>query len=124
MRYLVTLKVTSQPDGPPPADLMEAIFKLGQEATEAGALLDNNGLAPSSEGARVELAGGRLTVSDGPFAEAKELISYALYQVRTKEEAVEWASRFVRLHRDLWPGYECEADVLRLMGPEDFAPPA
>ncbi|MFD0478706.1 hypothetical protein ACFQ0B_68825 [Nonomuraea thailandensis] len=50
MRYLVTLKVTAQPDGPPPADLMEAIMKLGQEATESGALLDTSGLAPSSEG--------------------------------------------------------------------------
>ncbi|GAA4986769.1 hypothetical protein HD597_007367 [Nonomuraea thailandensis] len=124
MRYLVTLKVTAQPDGPPPADLMEAIMKLGQEATESGALLDTSGLAPSSEGARVEVGGGRLIVSDGPFAEAKEMISYALYEVRTKEEAVEWASRFVRLHRDLWPGWEGEADVLRLFGPADFAPPA
>jgi hypothetical protein len=121
MRYFITLRVNAQPDGPPPADLMEAIFKLGQEATESGALLDTSGLAPSSEGARVELAGGRLTVSDGPFAEAKELISYAVYQVKTKEEAVEWGSRFLKIHRDLWPGWEGEADVLRLFGPEDFA---
>jgi hypothetical protein len=124
MRYLVTLKVAAQPEGPPPPGLMEAIFKLGQEATEAGALLDNSGLAPSSEGARIEVSGGRLTVSDGPFAEAKELISYALYEVRSKEEAVEWASRFVRLHLDLWPGWEGEVDVLRLFTPQDFAPPA
>ncbi|GAA4204277.1 YciI family protein [Microbispora amethystogenes] len=124
MRYLVTLKVAAQPDGPPPADLMEAIVKLGQEATEAGTLLDTSGLAGSAEGARVEVAGGRLIVSDGPFAEAKELISYALYEVRSKEEAVEWAARFLRLHRDLWPGWEGEADVLRLFGPEDFAAPA
>ncbi|GAA5037633.1 hypothetical protein HNP84_003172 [Thermocatellispora tengchongensis] len=123
MRYMITLRVNAQPDGPPPAELMEAIAKLGQEATESGVLLDTNGLAPSAEGARVELAGGRLTVTDGPFAEAKELISYALYQVRSKEEAVEWASRFLRLHRDMWPGWEGEADVLRLFGPEDFAPP-
>jgi hypothetical protein len=124
MRYLVTLKVAARPEGPPPPGLMEAIFKLGQEATEAGALLDNSGLAPSSEGARVEVSGGRLTVSDGPFAEAKELISYALYEVRSKEEVVEWTSRFLQLHRDLWPGWEGESDVLRLFTPEDFAPPA
>ncbi|WP_327590458.1 YciI family protein [Nonomuraea sp. NBC_00507] len=124
MRYLVTLKIAAQPDGPPPADLMEAIFKLGQEATEAGALLDQSGLAPSSEGARVEVSGGRLAVSDGPFAEAKEMISYALYEVKTKEEAVEWTSRFIKLHRDLWPGWEGQADVLRLFSPADFAPPA
>ncbi len=52
------------------------------------------------------------------------MISYALYQVRSKEEAVEWAYRFMRLHRDLWAGWEGEADVLQVFGPEDFAPPA
>ena len=49
-----------------------------------------------------------------------DVISYALYQVRSKEEAVEWASRFIKLHRDLWEGWEGEADVLKLLGPEDF----
>ncbi|MEV4799649.1 YciI family protein [Nonomuraea sp. NPDC049421] len=123
MRYLITLRVATQPEGPPPAELMEAIFKLGQQATESGALLDQSGLAPSSEGARVEVSGGRLAVTDGPFAEAKELISYALYEVRSKEEAVEWAGRFLKLHRDLWPGWEGQADVLRLFSPADLAPP-
>ncbi|WP_067179780.1 YciI family protein [Microtetraspora niveoalba] len=122
MRYMITLKVTAQPTTPPPAELMAAIAKLGEEATRAGVLLDTNGLAPSAEGARVELVGGKLSVTDGPFAEAKELISYALYQVRTKEEAIEWTSRFMKIHRDLWEGWEGEADVLRVFGPEDFAP--
>ncbi|MEU6739482.1 YciI family protein [Streptosporangium sandarakinum] len=124
MRYLITLRVTAQPATPPPTELMEAIMKLGEEATGAGVLLDTAGLAPNAQGARVELAGGRLSVTDGPFAETKELISYALYQVRSKEEAVEWASRFLRLHRDLWQGWEGEADIRRVMGPEDFAAPA
>lgn len=123
MRYMVLLKA-AQPSSPPPPDLMEAIVKLGEDATKAGALLDTAGLAPSAEGARVQLTGGRLSVTDGPFTEAKEMISYALYQVRNKEEAVEWASRFMRLHRDLWEGWEGEAEVLRVFGPEDFAPPA
>lgn len=123
MRYLIMLK-GNQPPGPPPAELMDAIMKLGEEATAAGALLDTAGLAPSAAGARVSLAGGALTVTDGPFAEAKETISYALYEVRTKEEAVEWTARFMKLHRDLWPGWEGESDVLKVFGPEDFAPPA
>jgi hypothetical protein len=122
MRYLIVLR-SGQPPTPPPAELMDAIMALGEEATKAGALLDTAGLAPSEAGARVELAGGKLTVTDGPFTEAKEMISYALYQVRSKEEAVEWASRFLRLHRDLWEGWEGEADVLRVFGPEDFGPP-
>ena len=123
MRYMILLNGT-QPAEPPPPGLMEAIMKLGEEATAAGALLDTAGLAPSIAGARVQLSGGHLSVVDGPFAEAKEFISYALYQVRSKEEAVEWASRFMRLHRDLWPGWEGAADVLKVFGPEDFAPPA
>src|SRR5437763_6780385 len=90
MRYLIMLK-GNQPPTPPPAELMDAIMKLGEEATAAGALLDTAGLAPSAAGARVSLYGGTLSVTDGPFAEAKETISYALYQVRSKEEAVEWA---------------------------------
>ncbi len=123
MRYLVILK-GNQPDSPPPPELMNGIMALGEEATKAGALLDNAGLAPSAAGARVQLSGGRLSVTDGPFTEAKELISYAMYEVRSRDEAVEWTTRFVKLHRDLWPGWEGEADVLKVFGPEDFAPPA
>lgn len=124
MRYMITLRVIDQPDTPPPADLMEAIAKLGEEATRSGALLDTAGLAPSSEGTRITLTGGELSMVDGPFTEAKELISYAMFEVRSKEEAVEWASRFLKVHRDHWKGWEGEADLLRVMGPEDFAAPA
>jgi len=123
MRYMILLK-GNQPATPPPAELMNAIMRLGEQATAAGALLDTAGLSPSAAGARVGLYGGKLTVTDGPFAEAKETISYALYQVRSKEEAVEWASRFITLHRDLWEGWEGEAEVLKVLGPEDFANPA
>ena len=123
MRYLIVLKTGQTPTPPPPA-LMDAIMKLGEEATNAGALLDTAGLAPSALGARLELTGGSISVTDGPFAEAKEMISYALYEVRSKEEAIEWTNRFLALHRDLWPEWEGTADVLKVFGPEDFAPPA
>jgi hypothetical protein len=123
MRYLMILKA-DQPATEPPAALMDAILKLGADATAAGALLDTAGLAPSVAGARVSLAGGQLSVTDGPFAEAKETISYALYEVRSKQEAVEWASRFIVLHRDMWPGWEGDAELLKVFGPEDFGPPA
>src|SRR3954469_21645058 len=123
MRYMILLK-GNQPPTPPPAELMDAIMKLGEEATAAGALLDSAGLAPSITGARVSLSGGRLSVTDGPFAEAKETISYALYEVRSKHEAIEWASRFLALHRDMWPGWEGDAEILKVFGPEDFGPPA
>jgi hypothetical protein len=123
MRYLMILKADQPPTEPPPA-LMDAIMKLGADATAAGVLLDTAGLAPSKAGAKVSFAGGQLSVTDGPFAEAKETISYALYEVRSKQEAVEWASRFIVLHRDMWPGWEGDAEILKVFGPEDFAPPA
>ena len=63
-----------------------------QEATNAGVLLDTQGLQPSANGSRVTLAQGRLNTTDGPFTEAKELISYAVYDVRAKEDAIEWTS--------------------------------
>ncbi|GIH02000.1 hypothetical protein Rhe02_00670 [Rhizocola hellebori] len=116
MRYMILLNA-EPPATPPPAELMEAIMKLGEEATRSGALLDTAGLMPSAAGARVQLSAGKLSVTDGPFAEAKEMISYALYQVRSKEEAVQWASRFLNLHHEFWPGWEGEATVLRVFDP-------
>ena len=121
MRYIILLKA-SQIAAPRP-ELFEAIMKLGEEATAAGALIDNAGLAPSATGARVRLSAGELSVMDGPFAEAKEFISYAQYEVRSREEAVEWAARFMRLHAEFVPGWEGECEVLKVFGPEDFPSP-
>ncbi|MFI0420607.1 YciI family protein [Spongiactinospora sp. 9N601] len=123
MRYMITLRVTAQPDTPPPAELMRAKATLGEEAAKSGALLDNGGLAPSAQGARIELTGGHMSVADGPFPDVDELAGYAVYQVAGKDEAVEWGSRFLALHRDLWPGWEGRVDVLRIFGPEDFGAP-
>jgi len=122
MRYLVVLEAT-QPPTPPPAELMAAIMALGEEATRAGVLLDNAGLAPSAAGARITVSGDAgLQVTDGPFAESKEMISYALYDTSSKEEVVEWTSRFMTMQHDLWPDWEGEARVLKVFGPEDFGP--
>jgi len=120
MRYLVLLKAVNVPDSVPPPELMAAIATLGQEATGAGVLLDSQGLQPSVSGSRVTLTGGRLSAADGPFTESKELISYAVYDVRAKEDAVEWTTRFLVAHRDLWPGWEGEADIIKVFGPEDY----
>jgi hypothetical protein len=122
LRYIVLLTGARLTDAPPA--LMEAIMKLGGEASASGALLDTAGLAPSTDAARVQLRAGHLSVMDGPFTEAKEVISYALYDVRSKEEAVEWARRFMAAHQEHVPDWDGVADVLRVMGPEDFAPPA
>ena len=124
MRYLVLLKALGTPDTPPPPELMAAILALGDDAGTAGVLLDTQGLQPSGAVSRVSLTAGQLSAADGPFTESKELISYAVYDVRSKEDAVEWTNRFLRLHADLWPGWEGEADVLKIFGPEDFGAPA
>ncbi len=123
MRYLTLLRAT-RATTPPPPELMAAIMRLGEEATAAGSLLDTAGLAPAEPGSRIALTGGDLAVTDGPFAESKEMISFALYDVRDRAEVVEWSSRFLKLHRDMWPGWEGEVDIHRVFGPEDFAPPA
>ena len=120
MRYMMLLSGTNSTT-PPPPELFEAIMKLGGEATEAGVLLDTAGLVPSATGARVALTGGKVTMTDGPFTESKELISYALYEVRSKAEAIEWASRFIKVHRDHWAGWEGTTDILQVMGPETGA---
>jgi hypothetical protein len=92
MRYLVILRSESATGNPPP-ELMEAIMRLGAEATNAGSLLDTAGLAPSAAGARVELTGGSITVTDGPFAEAKEFLAgYWIVEVDRPERAYQIAA--------------------------------
>jgi len=121
MRFLTVVKSDeSMPVGPPPPELMAGIAELGVRATMDGTLLDQGGLMPTATGAVVRVAGGKVTVVDGPFTEAKEVIGgYAMWQVRSKEEAVEAARRFMELHADLWPDHE----VRQVMDPADFGPP-
>jgi hypothetical protein len=121
MRYLVLLR-SARPTTPPPPELMAAIAQLGEEATKSGDLVDTAGLAPTALGSRLDVSSGELSVTDGPFAESKEIISYAIYDVATKEEAVEWTARFMRLHRDMWPGWEGDAEVLKVFDATDFPP--
>src|SRR5688572_30920304 len=104
MKFMVMVKGPEQA-GPPPHELMAGIAKLGQEATQAGVLVEVGGLLPTARGARVRIAGGRLRVVDGPFTEAKEVIGgYAVYEVKTKEEVIEWTKRFMELHKEHWQG--------------------
>src|SRR5262249_31059033 len=95
MRFLNMIRARENA-GPPPSALMGAIAKLGEEAMRAGVLVETGGLFPSAMGARVRLSGGYLVVTDGPFTETKELIGgYAVYDVKSKQEAIEWTSRFM-----------------------------
>ena len=94
MMFILPGQIASDEDYMPTADEVGAMSRYNEELTKAGVLLALDGLHPTSKGARVSFAGGKSTVTDGPFTEAKELIGgYWLIQVKSKEEAVEWASR-------------------------------
>lgn len=120
MKFMTMVK-SAENAGPPPKALMDAIMNLGLEAMKAGVLVESGGLAPSVKGGRVRLAGGKLTVLDGPFSEAKEVIGgYAVYDLPSREDAMRWATRFMEIHREHWPGWEGEAEVRQIFGPSDF----
>jgi hypothetical protein len=94
---------------------MAAIAKLGAEAAQAGVMVETGGLLPSAMGARVRLHAGQVQVTDGPFAETKELIGgYAVYNVKSKQEAIEWTTRFMQLHKEHWPGWEGESEIRQI----------
>jgi len=120
MRFLTMVK-SREPGGPPPARLMEAIGKLGEQATRSGELVMTGGLLPSAMGARIRLSDGELAVIDGPFTEAKEIVGgFAIYEVESKEKAVEASLRFMKLHQEHWPGWEGETEIRPMYGPADF----
>lgn len=104
-RYLTTIRVDEKnapAEGPSP-ELQERMGKLLEEITKAGVMLETAGLMPSSQGTRVTWSGGRLSVTDGPFAEAKEVIGgYSISQCKDMAEAVEWTKRFLALHEGYW----------------------
>jgi hypothetical protein len=104
----------------PEEDLFAAMADYHEELSQAGVLLDASGLQPSSKGWRIRYAGGKRTVVDGPFAESKELIAgYTLIQVRSREEAIEWARRFPA---PFGAHAEGEIEVRQLYELDDFPP--
>lgn len=114
MRFMTMVK-SSENSGPPPQALMEAIAKLGEENAKAGVMTEMGGLFPSVAGARVRLAGGKLTVIDGPFVETKEIVGgYAVFEVKSKKEAIEQTLRFMELHKEHWPGWEGETEIRQI----------
>jgi len=120
MKFMMIVKHTEN-QGPPPKSLMEAIANLAEAESKSGTMLGSGGLTATAQGARVRLSGGKVTVIDGPFAEAKEVIGgYAQFELKSKEEAVESAVRFMELHKQHWPGWEGETEVRQMYGPNDF----
>ena len=120
MRVMVMVKATknSEKGTLPSAKLLEDMGKFNEELIKAGIMLAGDGLRASSFGKRVHLGGGKKTVVDGPFAETKELVAgYWIWQVRSIDEAVEWAKRCP----DPMPGEEGLLEIRPLFEAEDFA---
>ena len=119
MKVMVIVKATKNSEAGvmPSEQLLTQMGKYNEELVKAGIMLAGDGLHPSSKGKRIKFSGGKRTVVDGPFAETKELIAgYWMWQVRSMEEAVEWARRCP----DPMPGEEAELEIRRVFEAEDF----
>jgi len=120
MKFMMLVKHPEN-SGPPPKELMDAIEKLTLEAAKDGTILGSGGLGPTAQSTRVRVSKGKLTVIDGPFTETKEVVGgYAQFELKSKEEAIEGAIRFMELHRKYWPEWEGETEVRQMFGPEEF----
>jgi hypothetical protein len=119
MRFMIIVKASKDSEAGklPSQELLAAMGKYNEELVKAGILLSGEGLQPSSKGAHVRFSGDRCTVIDGPFAETKELIAgYWLWQVKSKEETIEWVKRCP----NPMPGTEAEIEIRQVFENEDF----
>ena len=119
MRFMVMVKASkdSEAGKMPSQELLAAMGKYNEELVKAGIMLSGEGLHPSSKGARVRFSGNKRIVTDGPFAETKELVAgFWLWQVKSKEEAIEWLKRCP----NPMPGTEAEIELRQVFEAEDF----
>lgn len=108
MRFLCFHR-TAEDHGEPKPELFAEMSRLIEDMTKAGVLVSTGGLRKSADGSRIRLQGGKITVTDGPFTESKELVAgFAIVDVRNRAEAVEWATRFGRIVGD------CEVEVRQM----------
>jgi len=121
MRFMVIVKADKNSEAGvlPDEKLLADMGKFNDELVKAGVLLAAEGLQPSSKGARVRFSGNKRTVIDGPFSETKELVAgFWLFQVKSKEEAIEWVKRAP----NPFPGTESEIEIRQVFEAEDFGP--
>ena len=115
MRFMVIVKANeeSEAGAMPTEEILTEMGKFNEELVKAGVMLVGEGLHPTSKGARVKFEGGKRTVIDGPFTETKELVAgFWLWQVKSKEEAIEWLKRA--------PFDDTEVEIRQLVEAEDF----
>jgi len=119
MRFMVMGMATKESEAsiPPKPEAFAAMQKYNEELVKAGILLAAEGLAPTSQGARVKFSGDERTVIDGPFTETKELVAgFSIIQVKSLEEAIE----LVKRTPNIFPNGEAEVEIRKLMDVEDF----
>jgi hypothetical protein len=119
MRVMVIVKATknSEAGAMPSEKLLTEMGQYNEELVKAGVMLAGEGLKPSEKGKRIKFSGSKRTVVDGPFTEAKELVAgYWVWQVRSMEEAVEWARRCP----DPMPGEDAELEIRPIFEADDF----
>lgn len=122
MRFLMLVKHGENP-GPPPKEFLDAMARLGEEAAKSGTMIQSGGLSPIAKSTRVRLSRGQVTAIDGPFTESKEVVGgFAMFELKSKEEALEGALHFMELHKKYWPGWEGETEIRQVLGPEAFDP--
>jgi hypothetical protein len=124
MRFMMIIKGNKQSESGalPDEKMIAAMEKYNEEMAKAGVLLDLTGLHPTSKGAIVKFSKGKVTVTDGPFSEAKEVIAgYWMIQVKSKEEAIEWARR-IPAPPDPAEGDEGEIEIRQVFELDDFSP--
>lgn len=115
MKFLSIVK-TPEHLGAPPQALMDAMDKLVADSIKNGSVVQTGGLAGSATGVRVRLSGGKITVTDGPFTEAKEVLGgYAMLEAASREEAIANATRFLDLHRQHWPAWNGECEIREIV---------
>jgi hypothetical protein len=121
MRFMMLVSHAGEMSGPPPQALMDAIARQGEEAVKAGTMIASGGLAPTAASTTVRISHNKLSTTDGPFSEAKEVVGgFAIFELKSKQEAIEGAQQFMELHRLHWPGWEGATEVRQIFGPEDF----
>jgi hypothetical protein len=114
MRFMTIVK-TRESGVQPASELIDRINQLAEDATKRGQFVGMGGLGPTALGARARLTNGKITVTDGPFTEAKEVIGgYAIFDVNSKQEALDWTRRFLEAHIGLWP-QDLEVEVRQMM---------
>ena len=120
MRFMMIVKADASHEAgrPPDPAMMAAIDKLSEEMTEAGVLLQSGGLLPSSKGARVRVCKGKMSVTDGPFVETKEIIGgFAILEAASKEEAIRLGKQFMQVHVDVLASYEGTLEIRPMFDP-------